>query len=82
MVIILGTGSTAKHAVDLIYYLLQQGKLKEIIGIPTSKQTHQQMLSLGISLSDLGSHPTLDLAIDGADKVKILVENGVAIWLF
>ncbi|CAI0431649.1 unnamed protein product [Linum tenue] len=69
MVIILRTGSTTKHAVDLISDLLQQGKLKEIIGIPTSKQTHQQASTLGISLSDLDSHPTLDLAINGAEKV-------------
>ncbi|CAL1405510.1 unnamed protein product [Linum trigynum] len=69
MVVGLGTGSTAKHAVDRIADLLQQGKLKDIIGIPTSKQTHQQASSLGIPLSDLDSHPTLDLAIDGADEV-------------
>ncbi|KAF6164100.1 hypothetical protein GIB67_017684 [Kingdonia uniflora] len=46
-----------------------QGKLKNIIGIPTSKKTKQQALSLGIPLSDLDSHPVLDLAIDGADEV-------------
>ncbi|KAJ8758506.1 hypothetical protein K2173_000227 [Erythroxylum novogranatense] len=69
MVVGLGTGSTAKHAVDRIAHLLRQGKLKNIIGIPTSKKTHQQALSLGIPLSDLDSHPTIDLSIDGADEV-------------
>ncbi|KDP34976.1 hypothetical protein JCGZ_09264 [Jatropha curcas] len=69
MVLGLGTGSTAKHAVDRIADLLHQGKLKNIIGIPTSKKTHQQALSLGIPLSDLDSHPNVDLAIDGADEV-------------
>ncbi|XP_022984590.1 probable ribose-5-phosphate isomerase 2 [Cucurbita maxima] len=69
MVLGLGTGSTAKHAVDRIGELLRQGKLKNIIGIPTSKKTHEQALSLGIPLSDLDSHPVLDLAIDGADEV-------------
>ncbi|RYQ81004.1 hypothetical protein Ahy_Scaffold1g107029 isoform B [Arachis hypogaea] len=59
MVLGLGTGSTAKHAVDRIGKLLRQGKLK----------THEQALSLGIPLSDLDSHPVVDLAIDGADEV-------------
>ncbi|KAK6931595.1 Ribose 5-phosphate isomerase, type A [Dillenia turbinata] len=69
MVVGLGTGSTAKHAVDRIGELLRLGKLENIIGIPTSKKTHEQALSLGIPLSDLDSHPVLDLAIDGADEV-------------
>ncbi|KAL5722636.1 ribose-5-phosphate isomerase [Ranunculus cassubicifolius] len=69
MVIGLGTGSTACHAVDRIAELLHQGKLNNIIGIPTSKKTQEQAISLGIPLSDLNKHPTLDLAIDGADEV-------------
>ncbi|KAK8655616.1 hypothetical protein V6N13_108190 [Hibiscus sabdariffa] len=69
MVLCLGTGSTAKHAVDRIGELLRQGKLNNIIGIPTSKQTQEHAISLGIPLSDLDSHPTVDLAIDGADEV-------------
>ncbi|KAG6382791.1 hypothetical protein SASPL_157501 [Salvia splendens] len=69
MVVGLGTGSTAKHAVDRIAQLLRQGKLKNIVGVPTSTQTHEQAVSLGIPLSDLGSHPVVDLAIDGADEV-------------
>ncbi|RVX12681.1 putative ribose-5-phosphate isomerase 2 [Vitis vinifera] len=48
MVLGLGTGSTAKHAVDRIGELLRQGKLKNIVGIPTSKKTHEQAVSLGI----------------------------------
>lgn len=69
MVVGLGTGSTAKHAVDRIAQLLQQGKLKNIVGVPTSTKTHEQAVSLGIPLSDLDSHPVVDLAIDGADEV-------------
>ncbi|XP_027356060.1 probable ribose-5-phosphate isomerase 2 [Abrus precatorius] len=69
MVLGLGTGSTAKHAFDRIGALLRQGKLKDIIGVPTSKRTEEQALSLGIPLSDLDSHPVVDLAIDGADEV-------------
>ncbi|GMI70856.1 ribose-5-phosphate isomerase 2 [Hibiscus trionum] len=69
MVLGLGTGSTAKHAVDRIGDLLRLGKLKNIVGIPTSKKTQEQAVSLGIPLSDLDSHPSIDLAIDGADEV-------------
>ncbi|KAI3811967.1 hypothetical protein L1987_16665 [Smallanthus sonchifolius] len=69
MVLGLGTGTTAKHAIDRIGELLRQGKLANIIGIPTSTQTHEQASSLGIPLSDLDTHPVLDLAIDGADEV-------------
>jgi ribose 5-phosphate isomerase A len=69
MVLGLGTGSTAKHAVDRIGELLRQGKLHNIVGIPTSTKTHEQALSLGIPLTDLDAHPVVDLAIDGADEV-------------
>ncbi|OMO56187.1 Ribose 5-phosphate isomerase, type A [Corchorus olitorius] len=69
MVLGLGTGSTSKHAVDRIGELLRQGKLNNIVGIPTSIETRERAISLGIPLSDLDNHPTLDLAIDGADEV-------------
>ncbi|KAG9449070.1 hypothetical protein H6P81_009035 [Aristolochia fimbriata] len=69
MVVGLGTGSTAKHAVARIAELLHEGKLKNIVGIPTSKTTEAQALALGIPLSDLDRHPFVDLAIDGADEV-------------
>lgn len=69
MVIGLGTGSTACHAVAKIAELLKQGQLSNIIGIPTSKKTHEQALQLGIPLSDLEHHPIVDLSIDGADEV-------------
>ncbi|KAJ4909535.1 putative ribose-5-phosphate isomerase 1 [Raphanus sativus] len=69
MVVGLGTGSTAKHAVSRISELLREGKLRDVIGIPTSTTTHAQAVSLGIPLSDLDSHPVVDLSIDGADEV-------------
>lgn len=69
MVLGLGTGSTAAFVVAKIGELLKSGQLKNIVGIPTSKRTEQQALSLGIPLSGLDDHPSLDLAIDGADEV-------------
>ncbi|CAI0542216.1 unnamed protein product [Linum tenue] len=69
MVVGLGTGSTAKHAVDRIGELIQKGILSNIVCIPTSTRTQEQALSLQIPLSDLDSHPVVDLTIDGADEV-------------
>ncbi|PWA63681.1 Ribose 5-phosphate isomerase, type A [Artemisia annua] len=49
--------------------LLASGQLTNIIGVPTSKRTQEQAAALGITLSILGDHPKLDLAIDGANEV-------------
>ncbi|KAI5069189.1 hypothetical protein GOP47_0015490 [Adiantum capillus-veneris] len=69
MVLGLGTGSTAAFVVAKIGQLLKEGKLKDIVGVPTSKRTEEQAASLGIPLSVLDDHPKIDLAIDGADEV-------------
>ncbi|KAG9442828.1 hypothetical protein H6P81_018682 [Aristolochia fimbriata] len=69
MVVGLGTGSTACHAVARIAELLRLGKLKNVVGIPTSKKTEEQALALGLPLSDLVAYPSVDVAIDGADEV-------------
>ncbi|CAL9041319.1 unnamed protein product [Musa banksii] len=69
MVLGLGTGSTAAFVVAEIGALLSSGKLRDIVGVPTSKRTYEQALSLGIPLSTLDDHPRIDLAIDGADEV-------------
>jgi ribose 5-phosphate isomerase len=59
----LGTGSTAAFAVDRIAQLIKQGKLKNIVGIPTSIKTYEQAKSLGIPLSTLDEHPHIHVAI-------------------
>lgn len=69
MVLGLGTGSTAAFAVARIGELMKAGELKDIVGVPTSKRTAEQAASLGIPLSVLDDHPSIDLAIDGADEV-------------
>lgn len=69
MVLGLGTGSTAHHALERIGELLRTGQLRDIIGIPTSKKTEAHARSLGIPLTHLGAHPVIDLSIDGADEV-------------
>jgi ribose 5-phosphate isomerase A len=69
MVVGLGTGSTAAFAVDRIGQLMKEGKLTNIIGVPTSIRTYEQAKSLGIPLATLDEQPKLDVAIDGADEV-------------
>lgn len=69
MVVGLGTGSTAKFAVDRLGEKLKSGALKDIVAIPTSEQTKRQALSLDIPLATLNEYSTLDVTIDGADQV-------------
>lgn len=65
----LGTGSTVRHLVDLLGEALREGRLTDIVGVPTSVQTERQALEVGIPLVELGSRRELDLTIDGADEV-------------
>lgn len=67
MIVGLGTGSTAKIAVDLLGARVAAGL--RIIGVPTSERTAMQARALGIELGELADHPSLDLTIDGADEV-------------
>lgn len=69
MIVGLGSGSTARLAVDAIGRRVQQGL--RIIGIPTSERTADQARTLGIPLATLGEYPEIDLAIDGADEVEL-----------
>ena len=65
----LGTGSTARFAVEEIGRRLRQGEIKQIVGVPTSVATREQATALGIPLTTLEERPSLDLTIDGADEV-------------
>lgn len=69
MILGLGTGSTARHVVEVIAERRARGELKNIRGVPTSRATHDLAGELGIPLTTLDKHPRLDLAIDGADEV-------------
>ncbi len=63
----LGTGSTAKHFVDLLGEKVRAGM--KVIGVPTSEATRAQALACGILLTTLDEIDHLDLTIDGADEV-------------
>jgi len=69
MVIGLGTGRTASYALKFISDLLHSGRLKDIIGIPSSIKTAKKAHDLGIPLTNLDDHPIIDLTIDGADEI-------------
>lgn len=65
----LGSGSTTAIFVNLLGEKLARGELNHIRGVPTSEATAQQARRLGIPLTTLAEHPSLDLAVDGADEV-------------
>jgi len=63
----LGTGSTARHFVDLVGAETRKGL--DVIGVPTSEATAAQARDLGIRLTTLDETPELDLTVDGADEI-------------
>jgi ribose 5-phosphate isomerase A len=63
----LGTGSTAKHFVELLGERVRAGL--DVVGVPTSDTTRKQAESLGIPLTTLDETPELDLTVDGADEI-------------
>jgi ribose 5-phosphate isomerase A len=69
MVLGLGTGSTADFFLLALAAAIASGKLKNISGVPTSRQSEHRSQELGIPLTTLGKHPSLDVTVDGADEV-------------
>jgi len=69
MVVGLGTGSTAMHAIEALGKKLRSGELKDVKGIPSSEASRKLAESFGIPLTSLDQHPIVDVAIDGADEV-------------
>lgn len=63
----LGTGSTAKHFVELLGERVRGGL--KVIGVPTSEATRADAERCGIPLTTLDELDRLDLTVDGADEV-------------
>ncbi len=63
----LGTGSTARHFVELLAERVRAGL--DVICVPTSEATRADAERLGIPLTTLDETPTLDLTVDGADEI-------------
>src|SRR5438876_9615595 len=63
----LGSGSTAKHFVELLGERVHAGL--DVIGVPTSEATRADAERLGVPLTTLDETPELDLTVDGADEI-------------
>ena len=73
----LGTGSTARHFVDLLGERVRAGL--DVEAVPTSEATRAQAAGLGIPLITLDDVAELDLTVDGADEIApdlTLVKGG------
>ena len=64
----LGTGSTAKHFVDLLGERVAGGM--KVVGVPTSEATRAQAEACKIPLTTLEQVDRLDLTVDGADELN------------
>jgi ribose 5-phosphate isomerase A len=69
MILGLGTGKTNSYFIEMLGEKLQSGALRDIQAVPTSEATAAQARRLGIPLTTLAEHPSLHLAVDGADEV-------------
>jgi ribose 5-phosphate isomerase A len=63
----LGTGSTARHFVELLAEQVRSGL--DIVAVPTSEGTRRDAERLGVPLTTLDATPELDLTVDGADEI-------------
>jgi len=63
----LGTGSTAKHFVELLGERVRAGL--KVVGVPTSEATRADAERWGIPLTTLDGLDRLDLTIDGTDEI-------------
>jgi ribose 5-phosphate isomerase A len=79
----LGSGSTARHFVELLAERVRGGL--DVVGVPTSAATRQDAERLGIPLTTLDETPQLDLTVDGADEIApdlSLIKGGGGALLF
>jgi ribose 5-phosphate isomerase A len=63
----LGTGSTARHFVELLGERVRAGL--DVVAVPTSTATQADAARVGIPLTNLDATPQLDLTVDGADEI-------------
>jgi ribose 5-phosphate isomerase A len=63
----LGTGSTARHFMELLAEKVRGGL--DVVGVPTSEATRADAERLGVPLTTLEEAPELDMTVDGADEI-------------
>ncbi|SBS92844.1 ribose 5-phosphate epimerase, putative [Plasmodium ovale curtisi] len=71
MTIGLGTGTTVFYVLERIEKLIKNGKIKDVVCIPTSTDTEAKARNLGIPLTTLRKNSQIDIAIDGADEIDL-----------
>ena len=69
MVVGLGTGSTADLFLQALAAAIKDGRVRDVRGVPTSRQSERRAAHLNIPLTTLADHPRPDVTIDGADEV-------------
>jgi len=69
MVVGLGTGSTAEYFLQALASQIKSGALKNIVGIPTSRQTERRAQHLGIPIGSFAQNARIAVTVDGADEV-------------
>jgi ribose 5-phosphate isomerase A len=67
-VIGLGSGSTSRYFIEGVAQLIKEGR--ELVCVPTSQQSLEQALSLGIPLAAEDVAWDIALTVDGADEVN------------
>ncbi|MEO1407105.1 MAG: ribose-5-phosphate isomerase RpiA, partial [Pseudomonadota bacterium] len=78
----LGTGSTAKHFVELLADEVADGLV--VRGVPTSEDTRRLALAHGVPLLDVEQVQQIHLTVDGADEIDeagALIKGGGAALL-
>lgn len=65
----LGSGSTATYMLKGLAQRLADGRLRDVVGVPSSEMTATLARQLGIPLATLDQRPQLDLTLDGADEI-------------
>ena len=81
----LGTGSTARRVLESLAARRGAGELRDIVGVPTSKDTESYARELGIPLATLDEETHLDMTLDGADEVDPALDlvkglGGALLW--
>ena len=85
MVLGLGTGSTARHFLDVLSERVREGVLQDIVGVPTSRSTEWYAREQGLKVVPLDKEPRIDLAVDGADEIDPALDlikglGGALLW--
>ena len=75
-----GTGSTVKYFIQQLGELVDKNEL-EIITIPSSSETHLELVKAGLPVSTLLEYPEINIYVDGADiitKDYVMIKGGGA----